>query len=265
MGAITAMSALIKSQMADKALSDVATERYFAMDISGAIYNQLKRFIPMDRSAILWLNTHEFLPAKPVPGAECRPLNGEDIKRLSLIKDFGIDARLAEDFDALGFVGIGIFVNKKLAGLSLFTTDDVPGYYTKHRERFNGIQLHLPPGTRCLFKAVVLPEFRGQRLHSAVVRYAIDHFGKDTVHTIVTTTDIANRAFLASSLDQGFERVGKATEISLLGKSLYRFPKPIDSLTGELSKSKDLEENEESCIMLRKANYVKPDNLEDAA
>lgn len=206
-----------------------------------------RRFVAIDRAELLWLNTHEFLPAKPVAGAECRPLSAEDIDRLSRIKDFDISQQLAHDFKTLGFVGIGIFVNKKLAGLSLFTTDTVPARYNKRSENCNGLELVLPAGARCLFKALVLPEFRGQRLHSAVVRFAIDHFGKDTVHTIVTPYSLANKSYLASSLDQGFERVGYSTELCVFGKSLYRFPKPIDSLTGETSKE------EEGCIVMRKA------------
>lgn len=227
--------------------------RDFVVEPIKSILSRIKQINPVEGSGLLWLNTHEFLPAKPVPGAECRPLTAQDIQRLSLIKDFDIDQQLADDFDTLGFVGIGIFVNKKLAGLSLFSTTDVPGHYNKHDRRFNGIQLNLPPGTRCLFKAVVLPEFRGQRLHSAVVRYAIDHFGKDTVNAIVTTYELANKAFLASSLDQGFERVGRATEICVLGKSIYVLPKPIDSLTGEKPKDKD----EDGCIVMHKAGYKK--------
>lgn len=205
------------------------------------------RGMPIERAEILWLNTHEFLPAKPVPGAQCRPLDTGDIQRLSLIKEFGIDEQLADDFDALDFVGIGMFVNKRLAGLSLFCAGDMPARYNKTQSSFNGVALELPPGTRCLFKAIILPEFRGQRLHSAVVRYAIDHFGKDTVHTIVTSCDASNKAFISSSLDQGFERVAKCTEFSLLGKSLYKLPKPIDSLTGTTSS------DDEGCIVFQKA------------
>ncbi len=218
------------------------------MKLTGQIFNNIFRLLPVDRAEILWLNTHEFLPAKPVPGASCRPLTVEDIQRLARIKDFGIDQHLADNFESLGFVGIGIFVEKKLAGLSLFTAGSVPAQYNKRGDQFNGLQLNLPAGTRCLVKAVILPEFRGQRLHSAVVRYAIDYFGKDAVHTIVTTHDIANKAFLASSLDQGFERVGKSTEMCVLGKSLYKLPKPIDSLTGE-----KLDGDDDGCIVLSKA------------
>jgi len=217
------------------------------MDISGLIYNQVKRIVPIDRTELLWLNTHDFLPAKPVPGATCRPLSADDIQKLSKIKDFGIDSSLAENFDALGCVGIGIFVEKKLAGLSLFAAGNVPAEYNRGSEKFNGLQLSLPAGTRCLFKAIILPKYRGQRLHSAVVRFAIDHFGKDTVHTLVTTRDIANKAFLSSSMDQGFERAGKSTEICVLGKSLYRIAKPIDSVTGEKSDAED------GCIVFTKA------------
>jgi len=140
-----------------------------------------------------------------------------------------------------------MFVNEKLAGLTLFCNNTVPARYNKGAGRFNGIDVQLPPGTRCLIKAVILPAFRGQRLNSAMVRYAIDHMGKDTVNAIVTTVDRGNQAYLSSILDQGFEPVGKSTEISLFGKSVYRLPKPIDSNTGERSKDED------GCIVWRKA------------
>jgi len=211
------------------------------------IYNKLKQFVPIESTNVLWLNTHEFLPAKPVAGAQCRPLHFEDIRRLSLIKDFDISPPLANDFETMGFVGIGIFIDKKLVGLSVFTTETVPAQYNKIKQRFNGVEIQLPPGTRCLIKAIVLPAFRGQRLNSAMVRHAIEHFGKDTVNAIVTTSDVDNRAFLSSLLDQGFESVGKSTEVSVLGKSIYRLPKPIDSNTGETSKDED------GCIVLVKA------------
>jgi len=208
-----------------------------------------KQMNPVETSVVLWLNTHEFLPAKPVPGAQCRALSAQDIQRLSLIKELDIDQQLAQDFDALGFTGIGIFVNDKLAGISLFSADEIPAQYNKTARNFNGIQIDLPPGTRCLFKAIVLPEHRGQRLHSAVVRYAIDHFGKDTVNAFITMCSIGNKAYLLSSLDQGFERVGKSTEICALNKSIYKLPKPIDSQTGEMS------EDEDGCFVLHKASY----------
>lgn len=205
--------------------------------------------IPIERADVFWLNTHEFLPAKPVAGAECRPLGAEDIQRLSRIKDFEIDEQLAKDFAENGHVGIGIFVDKKLAGLSLFCAGEVPAQYNRRSDNFNGVEVLLPPGSRCLYKAIVLPQFRGQRLHSAVVRFAIEHMGKDTVHTIVTTCDVANKAYIASTLDQGFERVGKTIELCVLGKSVYKLPKPIDSLTGETSKDAD----EDGCIVMSKA------------
>lgn len=204
-----------------------------------------RKVIQFERAVIFWLNTHEFLPAKPVAGAKCRPLNAEDIQRLSRIKDFDIDDRLAADFSNSGFVGIGIFVDKKLAGLSLFCAERVPARYNRQSAQTNGVSVELPPGTRYLFKAIVLPQFRGQRLHSAVVRYAIDHFGKDTVHTIVTSCDVSNKAYTASTLDQGFERVGKTLELCITGKSLYKLPKPIDSLSGAASKDAD----EDGCIV----------------
>ena len=192
-------------------------------------------FLSVGQSELLWLHTHDFLPAKPVEGAQCRVLDAGDIERLSTIKDFGLDLQLVEDYKKYDFACVAMFVNNELAGLSLFAGRQLPARYNRFGDQFDGLDMALPPGTRCLFKAVVLPKFRGQRLHSAVVRYAIDHFGKDTVHTLVSTCESTNKAFLSSSLNQGFAKVGKIIEFRLPGKSLFKIPKPIDSLNGEPS------------------------------
>lgn len=217
------------------------------MPLTTQLYTKIKQFVPIESNRVYWLNTHEFLPSKPIEGAQCRALSAEDIHKLSKIKDFGLSQQFADDFESLGFVGIGMFVDKELAGLSVFCTETVPARYNRTADHFNGIDIQLPAGTRCLIKAIILPSFRGLRLHSAVVRYAIDHFGKDTVNAIVTIADISNEAYLLSVVGQGFEPVGKTIELTLLGKSIRRLPKPIDSNTGETSKDDD------GCIVFCKA------------
>lgn len=207
------------------------------------------RIVSVNRGEILWLNTHEFLPSKPVAGAECRVLSTEDMGKLFRIKDFGISEQLATDFDVLNFDAIGMFVHNKLVGLACFAAEEVPARYNRLGDHLNGLDVTLPPGTRYLFNAIILPEYRGQRLHSAIVRYAIDYFGKDTVHTIVTHYDIKNKAFLKSSIDQGFERAATSMEVCVLGKSLHRLPKPVDSVTGEVGKDR----KDERAIVMKKA------------
>lgn len=211
------------------------------------VYNKIKQIGAIETKQVFWLNTHEFLPSKPVGGAQCRELSAADTHKLSKIKDFGIDQQFADDFELLGFVGIGMFVDKKLAGLSVFCTETVPARYNRATDQVNGIDIQLPAGTRYLLKAIILPAYRGQRLNSAVVRYAIDHFGKDTVNAIVTSSDIKNIPFRTSVRGQGFEMVGKSTELTVLGKSLCRLPKRIDSNTGEVS------DDEDGCIVFCKA------------
>lgn len=101
---------------------------------------ELSNLMPMDRGAVLWLNTHEFLPAKPVAGAECRALEAADIERLSRIKDFDIDEQLVKDFTNLNFVSVGIFVDKNSPGCPYF----VPMMYLPDTtdEAINSVVLH---------------------------------------------------------------------------------------------------------------------------
>ena len=61
------------------------------MDKPQQLFNQLRLVVPLETSNVFWLNTHDFLPAKPVADAECKPLDANDIEALSKISDFGID------------------------------------------------------------------------------------------------------------------------------------------------------------------------------
>ncbi len=205
----------------------------------------------VNRAELLWLNTHDFLPAKPVQGAHCIALKAAEFEQLAQNRTIGggfdIDDQLVKDFATEGFTGIAMFIGDKLIGMTLFSTETLPARYNKLGDISNGLDIAIPPGTRCMFKAVVLPEFRGKRLHSAMVRFAIDHFGKDIVHTIVAACCASNKEFLASCKNQGFERVGKFSEYCLMSKSFYRLPKPIDSVLGEPS------DDEDRAIVLRKA------------
>lgn len=200
---------------------------------NASIFNAMLRHLPIDASRLLWLNTQEFLPAKPVEGAQCRVLTTTDIQQLTKIKDFGLNKQIALEFEQQNGLGIGVFVDNELAGISLYLTK----YPTQQRKSplFSGSTISIPPGTRYLHNAFVRPEHRGQKLNSAMVRFAINHLGTDTVHTLITTASVAERAFMSSVLDQGFEKVGWTSEGVLFGKHFYHLPKPIDSLSGKVS------------------------------
>lgn len=197
------------------------------------LYHLILRHLPVDVSRLLWLNTQEFLPAKPVDGAQCRILTATDIQRLKKIKDFGLNDQIAQEFEKQNALGIGIFVHDKLAGISLYFAN-YPSQQQKNHP-YLGSTMSIPPGTRYLHNAFVLPQHRGLKLNSAMVRFAINHLGTDTVHTLITTANLREGAFLSSVLGQGFERVGWTAEGILFGKHFYHLPKPIDSLDGKIS------------------------------
>jgi len=214
---------------------------------SSSISSRLLQFIAIDVSRLLWLNTREFLPSKPVVGAECRVLTPKDIELLSRINDFGLSDQVAHSINEQNGLGIGIFVDNKLAGISFYLTHPIASPQGQRHSHFSGNTISIPPGTRSLYGAFVLPEHRGLRLHSAMVRSAINHLGTDTVHTLVTTAKLTEKAFLSSVLNQGFEKVGWTAEGVLFGNHYYRLPKPVDSLNGTVSTE------EEGCIVVRPA------------
>jgi len=152
---------------------------------------------------------------------------GFDSLQANHIEQFSISEQTLQAIENGSSIAVSASSNNQLIGLSFFATGSVQPAQNRGGNVFKGIGLHLPDTVCYQYKVWVEPAFRGKQVSAKMIDCALNHFSQSTIDTIVTTTDIANRAFYKSVKKRGFTKVGYAAECALFGKSFYWIPKPI--------------------------------------
>ena len=208
----------------------------------------LKRFVNSDVTKMLVLDTRSFVADASLPDLTCSMLDSEQLCTLASDQAFGLSEAFVRDFEAFGFSGIAARLGNEVVGVSFLAKNRVPTRHNRGGDAFRGIGLRLPADVQFLFKVEVRPEWRGRRIHSAMILHVIEHLGTQKLRAIVTTTDWRNRAFLASAYRQGFKPSGYASEFVVAGAHLYQLPKPLDALpSGDLSDGNVLRKRVVTC------------------
>lgn len=215
------------------------------------LQQSLDAHCPLKLIQLFWLRTNDFLPSRPVEGAECRIIDPVDLTQLAKVPELMLNYGRMVESASIGNTVIGIFIRGKLVGYTLFESNNVEIQTSIFDSHESNLSICLPPGVRYLSHGFVIPEARGQRLHSAMVRFAINYFGIDTVQTLTSSSNIWNTPYRRSLKSQGFDRVGKAVSLQLLFKPLVIAPKNIDSNSGASVKSADV--NQYTDIVLHRA------------
>ncbi len=190
------------------------------------LYQYFNRVIPCDISGIWMLE----LVNLRNPGTDCsdfifRFLDPVDVIRFASKSSSGLTAEMAKLIDQGEAVCFAAVFQDKLAAYSWFAKGRVAPMHNSGGGRFNGIGLNLNDDYIYLFKALVLPEFRGNALNGWIYYLAGRKFVEDSVKYIITTTDCTNYAFQRSVEKGGFEQFGVAVEWILGNKHHYLFPR----------------------------------------
>lgn len=138
------------------------------------------------------------------------------------------DATVAS-IDGKQVVCIGATIGGQLAGYIFFCASPVDAQRNSGGSDFTGIAIEFSSNVRYLYKALVLPQYRGRQIAQRIIEFAVLHFSRQNVTHVVTTTDWTNAAFLHTVGATGFQFQGTAAECVLFGKHLYFMPESIQA------------------------------------
>jgi hypothetical protein len=189
------------------------------------IYRLLNKFVPCDITQVLLLELEACQrPSSDVSAYDFRFLSATDVRRLSDSVSGDQLRQMAdviEQGEARCFAALD---QNQIAAYAWFTCDHVATKHNTGGTSFSGIGLKLPEDMVYLFKAFVLPKYRGQSLNNWIFHYAGEVFSCDGIKRIVTTTDWTNKAFQKSAYRGGFVKRGHAAEWIIAGKHFYHLP-----------------------------------------
>ncbi len=190
-------------------------------------YRGFGRIFPCDITRLLILDIATIPHLEIENTVQIRTVNSAELAKLAKHSANDISARLIADMQQCGFACIAAFEDNTLLGYNLYAEGAVPACHNSGGRQFAGIALQLPPDTHYLFKAFVLPQYRGRRLLSQLIYQSCVLLQAQGAHTIVTTTDWTNTSAVNAMQRAGFNIVGLAGELVVAGKSFFYLPGPL--------------------------------------
>lgn len=198
------------------------------------MYRLLNKVIPSDIIQVLYAPKSTISPPKTqASNYNFRALRKEEVIAFSRSESSELSPGMATLIDDNLAICIAALTtshhneeesNGELAAYSWFAKGRVDSQYNSGGGRFKGIALSLPPNTRYWFKALVLPEHRGQSLNAWIIFHAANELLSPDCDSIITTTEWTNRAFQKSAQRSGFVKIANAAEHIFLSKHAYRLP-----------------------------------------
>ena len=171
------------------------------------------------------------VPAPAVSSCQFAIVDAPELRRLCEHAGLSLDEGLTALLAAEKIICFAATQGEDLLGYVWFAEQDVDPRHNTAGPAFNGIGLNLDTGVCYLFKAFVVPRFRGHQLMSRMIYAAVETLSRQGLDEIVTTTDIDNQAFQKSVERIGFTIAGYATEWVLFDRHIYWLPRLGDRIT----------------------------------
>ncbi len=158
-------------------------------------------------------------------------VSAAELGRLCGNADLEVDPKLLGMLESGKVICFAATRGDDLMGYVWFTENDVDPQHNTGGPQFKGIGLKLGAGVCYLFKALIVPGFRGQSLMSRMIHAACETLSRRGLDEIVTTTDVGNQAFQTSVERIGFVMVGRAVELAVFQSHLYWLPRLDERVT----------------------------------
>jgi hypothetical protein len=133
---------------------------------------------------------------------EFRQLTAEEVRRWSADPTLDLDAALARRIEADEDVCFGVFVGDRLAGYAWFALRPIDPRHS------GNAALRIPADAAYMYKAYTHPDFRGHRLHGALIPRGLAGLASRGIRQLVMLVDWDNRPAIGSCLRIGCTHEG---------------------------------------------------------
>ncbi|MFC1758933.1 GNAT family N-acetyltransferase [Planctomycetota bacterium] len=119
----------------------------------------------------------------------------------------------------------GAIMDGEIAGYAWFATKSIPAEHNRGNHSASGVGLEFPRNVAFMYKAFVMPEFRGRGVYRDIIVGAATELREcNGVEDLICTTDWTNYSALHSCIRSGFATVGVICRFGLPKKMFTSFP-----------------------------------------
>jgi RimJ/RimL family protein N-acetyltransferase len=166
---------------------------------------------------VVWLDVGEVVvSAASYPAFTFRFLSSDEVASYAADPAYDLEpemARRAADGRNSCFAALD---GERLAAYGWYARDWI------EPEHCDGFGLRMPADVVYMYKGFTHPDYRGQRLHGAVMGLALRDFAADGVRALISTVEWTNDASLKSCARLGYRQLGLLARARFLGRSWWR-------------------------------------------
>ena len=175
---------------------------------------------------VVWLDLMVAVACPPVPGFEFRFLTVNEVWRYSNDPSLDLDVSLAGEIDRGESLCFTALENGRVAAYGWYAIQRAaPGHCF-------GVGIRLPAHVSYMFKGFTHPDYRGRRLHAAVMGLALAALSARGIRALISTVEWTNEASLRSCDRLGYQRLGRIVQTGDTGHRRVAVPAGLHQQTG---------------------------------
>ncbi len=175
---------------------------------------------------VVWLDLQQAKSCQPVSGFEFRFLTANEVWRFSTDSSLDLDPSLVPEIERGESLCFAAMENDRLAAY---------GWYAIQRAappHCFGVGILLPANVSYMFKGFTHPDYRGRRLHAAVMGLALAALSERGIQSLISTVEWTNEASLRSCDRLGYRRLGRISQSGAESGRHVSIPSSIQLRTG---------------------------------
>ncbi len=175
---------------------------------------------------VVWLDLMDATSCQPVPGFEFRFLTADEVWHFSNDPSLDLGVSLAGEIDRGESLCFAALENGRVAAYGWYAIQHAaPGHCF-------GVGIRLPAHVSYMFKGFTHPEYRGKRLHGAVMGLALAALSARGIRALISTVKWTNEASLRSCDRLGYQRLGRIVQTGGSGHRKVTVPASLHQQTG---------------------------------
>ncbi len=175
---------------------------------------------------VVWLDLQRAEACPPVPGFDFRFLTAEEVMKFCLDPSLDIDQNLADEIERGESLCFAALDRGELAAYGWYAIRSAAPRHCYE------VGLRLPAEVSYMFKGFTHPNYRGRRLHAAVMGLALAALSQRGVRALISTVEWTNEASLRSCDRLGYQRLGKIVQKGDSSRRKVSIPPDIRKQTG---------------------------------
>lgn len=173
-------------------------------------YRAARKVMTLDVTVVVWLKRESLrLPANDETRVAFQFLAPDEVEQHARDESTGLNPAMAERIAQGSDFCFAALEGARLVSYAWFALDSIEAEHNRGAEPASGVAVSFPTNVAFLYNGFTRPEYRGRKLHRAVIGRALLELAPLGIDAVLSTTDWTNRAARRALAGMGFEELGR--------------------------------------------------------